>query len=134
MTNLKPYNYEWQTAEDIIANRATRRYFQGWGDYNTLNKIGDKPTEQECIDAHELWLNLKEAFNKEAKHYDPETNQSKLGSIGKKSDREVMRSMWWEHLKAWKTYGEEQYDRLTRLVEALHSGEKLESGTIRFGS
>lgn len=128
---MKEYNYEWTTPEDIIKNRGTQRYFKGWGDYHTLNKIADKPTEQEIEFAHALWLKLKDAFNKEAKHYDPETNSSRLGSIGKKNDREVMRSMWWDKLDG-DRYGD--YYRITRIIEALHSGEQLETGTIRFGS
>jgi len=73
--------------------------------------------------AHALWLKLKEAFNKEAAHYDPETNTSKLGSIGNKANREVLRSMWWAALEGNK-YGD--YDKLTSLVESLHNGERLE--------
>jgi len=125
------YNYEWTTAEAIIANRDTQRQFGGWGDYDTLNKIANNPTEQECEFAHDLWLKLKAAFNKEAKHYDPETNTSKLGSIGKKNDREVMRSMWWDLLEG-DRYGD--YDKITRLIEALHGGEQLATGRISFGS
>jgi len=127
----QPYAYEWNTPEDIIANRNTKRKFGGWGDYNTLNKIADNPTEQECEFAHALWLKLKAAFNKEARHYDPETNMSRLGSIGEKSDREVMRSAWWDKLDG-DRYGD--YDRLTRIIEALHGGEQLETGRITFGS
>jgi len=128
---MKEYNYEWTTAKAIIANRDTKRQFRGWGDYDTLNKIADNPTEQECEAAHKLWLNLKAAFNKEAKHYDPETNTSRLGSIGEKSEREVMRSMWWDKLDGDK-YGD--YDKMTQIIEALHGGEKIETGTILFGS
>ena len=131
---MQEYNYEWTTAEDIIKNRNTQRYFSGWGDYNTLNKIAKNPTEQDCVSAYELWLKLKDAFNKEAKHYEPETNCSLLGSIGEKNDREVTRADWWTTLKAGKTYGEDKYDVLTSLIEALHCGEQLATGRITFGS
>ena len=128
---MQNYNYEWTTEEQVIANRATERQFRGWGDYHTLNKIADNPTEQECSMAHALWLKLRAAFNKEAKHYDPETNLSKLGSIGTKDSREVMRSMWWDLLDG-DRYGD--YDKLTTIIEALHGGEMLETGRISFGS
>ena len=137
--DLQPYNYEWKTAEDIIANRDTKRYFRGWGDYNTLNLIADNPTEEDCRNAHELWLKLKDAFNAEAENYveedfHPFYRQSRLGSIGPKNRREVMRSMWWDCLEAGKTYGEDKYDTYRKLIEALHCGEQLETGIIIFGS
>jgi hypothetical protein len=94
---MKEYNYEWSTPEQIIANRGTKLRFRGWG-ISTLNEIADNPTEQECESAYALWLKLKEAFNKEARHYDPDTNMSRLGSVGQQNDREVMRSMWWDKL------------------------------------
>ena len=78
--------------------------------------------------AHALWLKLK---NKEAAHYDPKTNTSKLGSIGDKSNREVVRSMWWVALEG-NQYGD--YDILTSIIETLHNGEQLETGKITFGS
>ena len=84
--------------------------------------------------ADKLWELLKTAFNKEAKHYDPETNSSRLGSIGDVGNREVMRSAWWSFLGAGKLFGEENYDRLTRIIEREHCGEQLETGKITFGS
>jgi hypothetical protein len=45
--------------------------------------------------------------------------------------QEVMRSMWWDKLGGDK-YGD--YDRLTKIMEALHGGEQLETGVITFGS
>ena len=128
---MENYNYEWTTEELIIANRGTERQFRGWGDWKTLNKIANNPTDQECSMAHALWLKLKDAFNKEAKHYDPETSLSRLGSIGTKNDREVMRSMWWDLLDG-DRYGD--YDKLTTIIEALHGGEQFETGRISFGS
>jgi len=124
------YNYQWKTPEEIYENLNTKIKFGGWGE-TTLNEILDYPTEQEVHFAHDLWKKLKEAFNKEAKHYDPETNISRLGSIGDKNDREVMRSMWWDRLEG-DRYGD--YDRITRLIETLHGGETLETGRIAFGS
>ena len=82
--------------------------------------------------ADELWGRLRDAFNKEAEHYDPETNTSRLGSIGDKKDREVMRSMWWSLLR--KDLPEEDYDILTHMIESKHGGEQLETGRISFGS
>ena len=93
-----------------------------------------KPTKKEREMADKLWELLKTAFNKEAKHYDPETNSSRIGSIGDVTEREVMRSAWWDFLKAGKLFGEENYDRLTRIIEREHCGEQLETGKITFGS
>ena len=93
-----------------------------------------KPTKAERESADKLWALLRDAFNKEAKHYDPETNISRLGSIGDVTEREVMRSAWWDFLKAGELFGEENYDRLTRIIEREHNGEQLETGKITFGS
>jgi len=128
--DLGQYDFEWTTADEIIANKNKRQYFRGWG-VTTLADISDNANDDEYRQAHELWLKLRDAFNAEAKHYDPETNSSRLGSIGDKKEREVMRSMWWEKLGGNK-YGD--YDKLTRIIEALHCGEKLATGTISFGS
>ena len=98
-----------------------------------------KPTKKERELADKLWELLKTAFNEEAEHYvqaefHPFTWQSKLGSIGPIESREVMRSAWWDYLEAGKLFGEENYDRLTRIIEREHCGEQLETGKISFGS
>jgi hypothetical protein len=126
-----PYDYSLNSEDDIIANKHTRFRFRGWGAPKSIMEIADNPTDQDLAFANDLWLKLKAAFNKEAKHYDPETNTSRLGSIGDKAKREVMRSMWWNLLEG-DRYGD--YDTITRIIEALHYGEKLATGTILFGS
>ena len=42
-----------------------------------------------------------------------------------------MRSLWWAALNG-DEYGD--YDQLTAIIEMLHDGEDLQTGTIRFGS
>ena len=81
--------------------------------------------------AHALWLKLKDAFNAEAKTYDPEAYSSKLGSVGEVERREVLRSAWWDELSE---YAEDEYYKITSIIEMLHHGEQLETGTIIFGS
>ena len=81
--------------------------------------------------AHKLWLKLKEAFNREGADYDSALCNSILGSVGNKECREVMRSLWWAALNG-DEYGD--YDQLTAIIEMLHDGEDLQTGTIRFGS
>ena len=128
-TRTLQYGYEWKTADDIIAHLNERRYFLGWGETTLAEHFG---TDKEFyIKADELWQKLKAAFNKEAKHYDPETNYSKLGSIGEVERREVLRTTWWDFLG-----GDElgDYYSLTAVIEMLHHGEQLETGTIIFGS
>ena len=94
--------------------------------------IGDYTHDPEIVrKAHEIWLRLRDAFNREAKGYDHELFISRLGSIGEVSRREVMRSAWWDALGG-DVMGE--YDTMTRIIELLHNGEQLETGTIVFGS
>jgi len=124
------YNYEWTHAEDIVANKHTERKFRGWG-VSTLHKITGA-TDQEYRVAHGLWLKLMQTFNDEAAGYiRGDHTTSKLGSIGEVDEREVCRSNWWDALG-----GDENgdYDKLTRIIEILHQGETLETGTISFGS
>jgi hypothetical protein len=127
---MKKYDYKWKTAADIIGNVNTKRVFSGWGE-TTLAEIADTTDAGVFTKAHELWLKLESIFNREAKVYDPELNYSRIGSIGTVTEREVMRSMWWGVLGGDK-YGD--YDTVTRIIEALHQGETLATGTIHFGS
>ena len=122
------YNFEWKTVDEVLAHLHERRHFPGWGCITLAEKFGtDEDTYRK---AEIIWQRLKAAFNKEAKHYDPETNYSRLGSVGEVKEREVLRSSWWETIN-----GDEIGDyELTYLVEALHYGEKLETGIIHFGS
>ena len=126
----KTYNYEWKTAEEVIANIHTVVKFQTFGIGSVAEKTG--VTEPETYrKAHELWLKLKDAFNAEASTYNPDAYDSKLGSVGKVERREVLRSAWWDELSE---YSEEEYCDITSIIEILHHGEKLETGTIIFGS
>ena len=128
-TKIKQYNYEWQTAEDILAHLDEKRIFPGWGETSLAEHFG---TDKEVyIKADQAWQRLKAAFNKEAKHYDPETNYSKLGSIGDVERREVLRTAWWDTIGG-ADFGD--YYQIIAIVEMLHHGEKLETGTILFGS
>ena len=122
------YNYEWKTADEIIANMNTLRRFSGYGTASVAEISDDPDTIRK---AHELWIRLREMFNKEGKAYDPELFISRLGSIGDETRREVMRSAWWETLGG-DALGD--YNTLTALIELLHNGEQLETGTIIFGS
>jgi hypothetical protein len=97
----------------------------------TGNETVKRTATRDSEAANELWLKLKEAFNAEAATYDPEAYDSVLGSIGEKERREVLRSAWWNHLNG-DSYGD--YYVLTGIIEALHDGETLETGTIVFGS
>lgn len=124
------YNYEWKTAEEIIVNRLRKRNFRGWGE-TTLDDISDNAKPTDYAQAHELWLKLREAFNKEAATYQADAYDSELGSIGATEEREVLRSAWWNVLDGG-SYGD--HDTLTRIIEALHDGEKLETGVILFGN
>lgn len=121
----KTYNYEWKTAEEIIANIHTALL---WGKrVETLAEITGVEDEQLYRKAHALWLKLKAAFNEEAVTYDPEAYDSRLGSVGSKECREVLRTRWWDELS---NYGEDDYYDITRIIECLHHGEKLETGII----
>lgn len=124
------YRYEWKTAEEIIRNLHTIRYFEDWGTTSIADLTGITNPETHRK-AHELWLKLKEAFNAEAAAYEPETYNSKLGSVGEKERREVMRSEWWNELNG-DSYGD--YGELTLIIEIMHYGEPLETGKILFGS
>lgn len=128
--NVKTYNYEWQTDEEIVANAHTKRSFHGREETTLADIIGTDDAEV-FRQAHKLWLKLKEAFNKEGADYDPALCNSILGSVGSKECREVMRSLWWAALNG-DEYGD--YDQLTAIIEMLHDGEDLQTGTIRFGS
>lgn len=81
--------------------------------------------------ADKVWQKLKEMFNAEAAYYDPEDNISRLGSVGPVNRREVLRGEWWAAVGGSK-YGD--YKTLTSIIEEQHNGEKLETGTIIFGS
>lgn len=124
------YNYDWTTADEVIAHRTTRRNFPGWGE-TTLVDIAGSAKVEDFRSAHELWLKLKDAFNAEAATYNKDAYNSKLGSIMEVERREVLRSAWWDTLDG-DSYGD--YGIITRIIEALHYGEKLETGIILFGS
>ena len=124
------YNYEWKTLDDILKNKKTKIYFIWFGE-TSLDEITDGASNKDYKAAHELWLKLKEAFNKEAEIYDFELYDSKLGSVGPKEKREVLRTMWWDFFEGDK-YGD--YSTITRIIEMLHDGEELETGIIHFGS
>lgn len=128
--NVKTYNYEWQTDEEIVANAHTKRSFHGREETTLADIIGTDDAEV-FRQAHKLWLKLKEAFNKEGADYDPALCNSILGSVGSKECREVMRSLWWAALNG-DEYGD--YDQLTAIIEMLHDGEDLQTGMIQFGS
>ena len=128
--NVKTYNYEWQTDEEIVANAHTKMSFHGREETTLADIIGTDDAEV-FRQAHKLWLKLKEAFNKEGADYDPALCNSILGSVGSKECRKVMRSLWWAALNG-DEYGD--YDQLTAIIEMLHDGEDLQTGTIRFGS
>jgi hypothetical protein len=124
------YNYEWKTLDEILRNKKTKVCFRGYSE-TSLDEITDGATDDDYKAAHELWLKLKEAFNKEAEIYDHELYNSKLGSVGPKEKREVLRTMWWDFFEGDK-YGD--YRTITRIIEMLHDGEELETGIIHFGS
>ena len=126
----KAYNYQWKTADEIIANIHTTVKFPTFGIGTVADKTGVTNPDT-YRKAHELWLKLKDAFNKEAATYEPEAYDSKLGSVGKVERREVLRSAWWDELSE---YAEDEYYDITRIIEVLHDYEKLETGRILFGS
>lgn len=126
----KTYNYEWKTADEIIANMNTTVKFPTFGIGSVAEITGVKEPET-YRKAHELWLKLKDAFNAESATYDPEAYNSQLGSVGKVERREVLRTRWWDELSE---YGEEEYYDITRIIEVLHDYERLETGRILFGS
>ncbi len=126
----KTYNYEWKTADEIIANMNTTVKFPTFGIGSVAEKTGVTNPET-YRKAHALWLKLKDAFNAEAKTYNPEAYDSKLGSVGKVERREVLRTRWWDELSE---YDEDEYYSITSIIEVLHDHEKLETGRILFGS
>ncbi len=127
---VKVYNYEWTTAEEIIANMNTRVEFPTFG-IGTLVEICGATNPDTYRKAHELWLKLKAAFNAEAATYDPEAYDSALGSVGSKNRREVLRTSWWDELS---DLDESYYSEVTIIIEILHDYEDLETGKILFGS
>lgn len=127
---MAKYNYQWQTIEEILNNKDNKVTFRGWRE-TTLREISDDATDKDFQNAHNLWLKLKDEFNKEAIDYDSEACDSLLGSVGDLEEREVLRSDWWRLLEG-NQYGD--YRTITRIIEVLHDGEKLEAGIIYFGS
>ena len=126
----KAYNYEWKTADEVIANINTQIKWSKNMACSIAELTGETNPET-YRKAHALWLKLKDAFNAEAKTYDPEAYSSKLGSVGEVERREVLRSAWWDELSE---YAEYEYYKITSIIEILHHGEQLETGTIIFGS
>ena len=84
--NVKNYNYEWQTDEEIVANAHTKRSFHGREETTLADIIGTDDAEV-FRQAHKSWLKLKEAFNREGADYDPALCNSILGSVGSKECR-----------------------------------------------
>lgn len=130
MKQIKTYNYEWKTADEVIANMDTVVKFPTYGAGSVAKKTGVTNPET-YRKAHALWLKLKDAFNAEAATYDADAYDSALGSVGKVERREVLRTKWWDELSE---YGEDEYYEITRIIEVLHDYEKLETGRILFGS
>lgn len=128
--SAKAYNYEWKTAEEVIANINTQIK---WSKHMvcSIAELTKETNPEIYRKAHALWLKLKDAFNAEAKTYNPEAYSSKLGSVGEVERREVLRSAWWDELSE---YAEDEYYKITSIIEMLHHGEQLETGTIIFGS
>ncbi len=128
--SAKAYNYEWKTAEEVIANINTQIK---WSKHMvcSIAELTKETNPEIYRKAHALWLKLKAAFNAEAEAYDPEAYSSKLGSVGEVERREVLRSAWWDELSE---YAEDEYFKITSIIEVLHHGEQLETGTIIFGS
>ncbi len=134
MSIIEEYDYTWDTPEKIIENLNTVRDFGGWG-ITSLAEHAEVTDPEVYRAAHALWLKLKEVFNAEAAYYvDGNTDYDGhpyLGSVGPTEEREVMRECWFESLNG-DEYGD--YRQLTRIIEMLHDGEELETGTILFGS
>lgn len=128
--SAKAYNYEWKTAEEVIANINTQIK---WSKHMvcSIAELTGETNPETYRKAHALWLKLKAAFNAEVETYDPEAYSSKLGSVGEVERREVLRSAWWDELSE---YAEDEYYKITSIIEMLHHGEQLETGTIIFGS
>lgn len=128
--SAKAYNYEWKTAEEVIANINTQIK---WSKHMvcSIAELTKETNPEIYRKAHALWLKLKAAFNAEVETYDPEAYSSKLGSVGEVERREVLRSAWWDELSE---YAEDEYFKITSIIEVLHHGEQLETGTIIFGS
>ena len=79
--SAKAYNYEWKTAEEVIANINTQIK---WSKHMvcSIAELTKETNPEIYRKAHALWLKLKVAFNAEAETYDPEAYSSKLGSVG----------------------------------------------------
>ena len=124
--SAKAYNYEWKTAEEVIANINTQIK---WSKHMvcSIAELTKETNPETYRKAHALWLKLKDAFNAEAKTYNPEAYSSKLGSVGKVERREVLRSAWWDELSE---YSEEEYSDITSIIEILHHGEKLDRKSV----
>ncbi|HZJ86080.1 MAG TPA: hypothetical protein VFC83_03065 [Erysipelotrichaceae bacterium] len=127
---MKNYNYEWKSLKDILENKKTLINFRGYRE-TSLDEITNGATDKDYEVAHELWLKLKDAFNKEAELYNNKLYQSKLGSVGPINKREVLRTMWWDFVDG-DSYGD--YRTIINIIEMLHDGEELETGIIYFGS
>ena len=127
---MKNYNYEWKSLKDILENKKTLINFRGYRE-TSLDEITNGATDNDYKVAHELWLKLKEAFNKEAELYNNKLYQSKLGSVGPINKREVLRTMWWDFVDG-DSYGD--YRTIINIIEMLHDGDELETGIIYFGS
>ena len=127
---MKNYNYEWKSLKDILENKKTLINFRGYRE-TSLDEITNGATDNDYKVAHEVWLKLKDAFNKEAELYDNVLYKSKLGSVGSKNEREVLRTMWWDFVDG-DSYGD--YRTIINIIEMLHDGEELETGIIYFGS
>lgn len=128
--NVKTYNYEWKTEDEVIANINTKVRWEEYGKTCTLAEITEVTNPETYRKAHKLWLKLKDAFNKEAETYDPEAYNSKLGSVGNVERREGLTAEWWYELS---DYEDEERDDIVCIIEVLHCGEKLETGIILFG-
>ena len=126
---MKNYNYEWKSLKDILENKKTLINFRGYRE-TSLDEITNGATDKDYEVAHELWLKLKDAFNKEAELYNNKLYQSKLGSVGPINKREVLRTMWWDFVDG-DSYGD--YRTIINIIEMLHDGEELETGIIYFG-
>ena len=139
---VEKYDYSWDTPEKIIENIHTVREFPSWSK-KTLAEISGTDNPEVYRVAHELWLKLKDAFNAEAEWYDENLCDSDqeaywddygyLGSVGPVEEREVMRGAWFDTVDEDGKYAK-LYEPLTSIIEALHHHEKLETGTIFFGS
>lgn len=125
MSEYPEYQYDWKTVDQVMANLETPRRFNG-----VAMKLSEISVHREDYElAEQIWKKIRKEFNREAKNFDEEN--SIIGSVGMVKDREVMRTMWWN---AFTDGGNENYETITSIIEALHDGEKLSTGRITFGS